>query len=150
MSEKILVQDVVCPNCFKIPESVTIMGPRPDRYGRRLRTYYGWCIECHRGFEVVQFEQCGKWLIHKYRFFQAAGPEGYNVPDWWNTVQELQAPPAVQTGPGGDYESAPAIYTDPHRIANVLMSMKGVLDSMSRTIDNLVKTVLSNGNQQQH
>lgn len=148
MSEKVLVTDVVCPNCFKVPGSVTVMGPRPDRYGRMLRSYFGWCIECHRGFEVVQFASEGKWLIHKYRFFQAVAPEGFNVPDWWNTVQELPLAPMVQTGPGGEYDQAPAIQTDPQRIATILMSIKGVLDSISQTMDNLIQTVLDNGKQQ--
>jgi hypothetical protein len=137
MSEKITVTDVICPNCFQIPPGVTLFNPVTDRYGRTTRSYFGWCIECHQGFEVVQYQQAGRWFIHKYRFWHAAMPEGLNVPDWWNKVNELPDPPVVLTGPCGEYDQA--IKEKQIKTVDLLLKIQGVLKSTCQAVGNLIR-----------
>ena len=100
--------DLVCPECFKALEHrPTVINNKPDRYGRTIRNYYGWCHECDTGFEVVQFKRDARWCIHKFRYYAANVDveAGAAVPDKdWQVLNDLPAPSIVVLGPGGDYD----------------------------------------------
>lgn len=89
----------ICPKCFRELMAPSLSGEK-DRYGRITRSYFGWCLDCNCGFEVIQFKNPNKtldlnkeslgngaflaaflsndpvksiqsgWLINKYRLFK--------------------------------------------------------------------------------
>jgi len=62
------VTDVVCPVCFKpLPYPQVLMEGIDNETGLTVRTYFGWCFECNRGFAVVQFKRGERWVIYKYQ-----------------------------------------------------------------------------------
>lgn len=98
------VKDVVCPDCFQCCSWPSVTRPTTDKYGRTTRTYYGWCEGCGWGFEVIQFEKSGRWIIHRYRYYDRADPSGTKGPArQWQVLAELPEAPVVMTGPGGDF-----------------------------------------------
>jgi len=104
--KEIKVTGVVCPRCIEQLSGYSIITEGPDRYGRYIREYFGWCIHCDTGFEVVQFKKDGRWPIHKYRYYAAKAGCKKIPPSEWTILNELPEPPAVVTGPGGDYDKA--------------------------------------------
>ncbi|MBW1811656.1 MAG: hypothetical protein JRJ87_25940 [Deltaproteobacteria bacterium] len=133
---------VVCPNCYGPPPGVSISREQTDRYGHRLRTYMGWCLNCHLGFEVRQFQKGSNWLIHKYRYYAAVATDIY-VPDWWQTVNELPNAPLVVTGPGGDYDQAynPTGQQNNCRAIDVVQRTHKILQETTQTIGNLIDSI---------
>ncbi len=107
MSESSIVNsqiaDVVCPVCFHSLEHAALEAQYSDRYGRKKRKYYGWCLECNRWCEVEQFERAGRWLIHTFR---EGGSDRERISTMgvpWQQLNEMPEPPPVVVGPGGDY-----------------------------------------------
>jgi len=99
--------DVVCPQCHKPLGKYTAMLTKTDRYGREMREYFGWCLDCDQGNEVVQFKEYGRWQIHKCRYFADIGDGTGALPSSeWQVINKLPDPPAVMLGPGGDYDKA--------------------------------------------
>jgi len=97
--------DVVCPKCFKTLNGCAILPAVCDRYGRTTRTYFGWCNECKCGFEGVQFEKDGRWIIHKHRPYGIRSRDIHYEPiDDFVTLNELPEPAPVVVGSGGDYD----------------------------------------------
>lgn len=130
-----LVPGIVCPNCFKSLMGFCMLRSWRDRYARRLRQYMGWCLDCQTGSEVVQFLADEKWTIHKHRYYAVVIQDGKTVPTGdWQTMNELPEPPAIVTGPGGDYCRG----YDPKTIG----LMKTVLNALKATTKT-VETLLS-------
>lgn len=98
-------QGIICPECFKELKEYSVISNKVDRYGRELRTYYGWCISCELGSEVVQFRQNNKWHIHKHRYYAVTIETDKPLPSReWQIVNELPEPAPVVIGPGGNYD----------------------------------------------
>ncbi|HIJ67254.1 MAG TPA: hypothetical protein HPP51_03095 [Planctomycetes bacterium] len=132
--KKRTVPDVVCPVCCKLmPDPAVIYNY--DRYGRRLRRYFCWCWQCEQGFEVEQFDSDGRWQIHRYRRYvydlqsQACVPKGGFV-----KLHELPEPPAVLTGPGGDYDEP----VDPDEV-KILEDISDILKNLAKALDLFAK-----------
>lgn len=98
------IQGMVCPVCYEHFQYPSVMNSVTDDYGRKIRTFYGWCFKCKRGFEVIQFERDEKWFIYKYRrSIERAGSEKIQLCNKWLKVSELPEPAPIVTGPGGEY-----------------------------------------------
>ena len=94
--------DVVCPECGRPIPLSTIMWCGTDRYNRTTRRYLGGCLSCLRRYAVIEFLQDGKWLIHKYRYYEV--PATKKPPGDWIILNELPEAPPVVIGPGGEYD----------------------------------------------
>lgn len=98
------VPDCVCPLCFKPMANASMMA-LPDRYGRKIRKYFGFCPACRLGSRSIQFERDGRWIIHQYQIydyvseFSHSPPKGKSV-----TLNDLPEPAPIVTGPGGEYD----------------------------------------------
>jgi hypothetical protein len=104
MHPQATVPDVVCPDCFTPVPWATIQQPGTDRYGRTLRTYYGWCFRCNKGAEVIQVLSGDRWPIHKFRSYDLIDDAACRTTGEWVILTPLPQPPLVQHGPGGDYD----------------------------------------------
>ena len=104
-NDKDVMAGVVCPACYKKLIAASIVGGGFDkRYQSCVRTYFGWCFECSHGYEVIQFEKDGNWLIHKYMDYTINAQTHHSRPSGkWQVLCSLPEPPLVMTGPGGDY-----------------------------------------------
>ncbi len=132
---------IVCPNCADRIGCASVMPGRTDRHGRTIRAYFGWCTNCHRGIEVIQFRSNNKWLISQYRYWLTVTENpGSNVSCEWHELNPLPEVPAVVTGPGGDYDKAMMIKT-----ADTLKSINGILYTLKKTIEGLIKTINLSG-----
>jgi len=134
------VEGVVCPVCYKpMPGTVIIQRPA-DRYGRVIRTYFGWCLACNAGCEVVQFQKDGKWLIEKHRPYS---PE----PLAWQKVNSLPESAPIVLGPGGDFDSDIELMptVEPADIelmpVHILDGIRSVLLSVANTV-RLLATIM--------
>jgi len=99
-------KDVVCPVCFR-PTLSAGLKYYDDRYGRNLRRYLGWCRDCLKGFEVIQFARDNRWVIHKYQLYLYGFKTGKSFRKTISKEQilnDLPEPAPVVTGPGGDYD----------------------------------------------
>ena len=100
-----MVKDAVCPVCFKpLVNPMVNEYPNGAKCKRPLRTYFAWCFNCNKGFEVIQFERERRWVIHKYQEYTVDDKEGKcrHIDDW-TVLNEMPEAPLVMTGPGGDY-----------------------------------------------
>ena len=105
LQEFIEGQKVACPQCSARLLGRSVSPASTDRYGRTTRRYFGWCIDCSAGFEVIQFRQGDKWAIHKYRYYAAVLTGDKPIPArHWVVVADLPKPPLAVIGPGGDYD----------------------------------------------
>jgi len=127
----------ICPKCFRELMGPTVAGER-DRYGRIIRSYFGWCVSCDVGFEVVQFKQENTkfgWLINRYRLFKKLeGSEKPQPVTAWLTINELPQPAPVITGPGGQYDKP----FEPETI-NLIETLLNALKATTRTVESLLK-----------
>jgi len=129
------VRDVVCPKCFKdISESAVVLSGQ-KRYGRELRTYFGWCLDCQLGFEVIQFLQDEKWFIHKYRYY-AASLDRPIPSKQWQLINDLPDAPVVVIGPGGDYDKQINLNAECFQL---LKALQKALKSTSEYLEYLLK-----------
>jgi hypothetical protein len=141
--------DAVCPKCFR-----PLPGPRmfpeppgggPDRYGRELRKYLGFCPACNLGCEVIQFHRDGRWVIHRYQHYQIAGSAMHCVADGkWVTINELPEPAPVVVGPGGEFDKQ--IYPlgiTPQAVQTpgleLLSKLRKALEGLCQTIECLMR-----------
>ena len=138
------VADAVCPRCFKPLQWPSIIERRPDRYGRKLRTCLAWCFRCNTGFEIIQFERDGRWLLHKFRQYTISGwsgvkdiMDGRSRFERWELVQELPEPAPVVTGPGGDYDKQIEFQSDSFKL---LKSLHSALKSTCELLKHLLDT----------
>lgn len=94
--------DCVCPKCFR-----PLPGPRmfnePDRYGRQIRKYLGFCPACNLGCEVIQFRREERWVIHRYQLYPYAGAIWQGTGKWV-TLNEMPEPAPIVVGPGGEFD----------------------------------------------
>ncbi len=103
--QNLAVAGLVCPQCFKSlagSEAIAV-STEDDRYGRRLRRYFAFCVGCNKRFEVVQLEREGRWFIHKYQSYTTVEGRAMPAGDWVQ-LNGLPEPAPVVTGPGGDYD----------------------------------------------
>jgi len=129
-------KDVVCPKCFKPLQGQSVLHAIPDRYGRKLRKYFGWCLECNRGFEVVQFDKDNRWHIHKYQNYEVIGQKIHCTPAGnWTTVNELPEPAPVVVGPGGDYDKSFDLET-----VELMKTVLNALKATTKTVELLLKS----------
>jgi len=133
------IKDVVCPVCAKPLPYPRICSHKKDRYGREIRTYFGWCFFCANsncddaGCEVIQFKRDNKWFIHKYQQYaidrqhDTCRPAGK-----WITLNELPEPAPVVTGPGGDYDKSiePAVVSIIEPLYKILSNVTQLLGSL--------------------
>jgi len=94
--------DVACPECGRPIPLSTIMWNGTDRYNRTTRSWLGGCLDCLRRYVVVEFLQDGKWLIHKYRYYEV--PATKKPPGDWIILNDLPEAPPIVVGPGGEYD----------------------------------------------
>jgi len=127
--------DIICPKCYKLlPQTNYTEFASTDRY-RTMRSYFGWCIQCQLGCEVVQFKQRDKWHIHKYRFYATVVSNDKPVPDKnWHIINELPESAPVVTGPGGNYNRQIT-----PEIINIIKSLQNILESTAKTTSLLLK-----------
>ena len=136
-----VIADVVCPACYRALQHPHVDGTGLDRRrGVVIRTYYGWCFECERGWLVIQFMRDGRWLIHKYR--EAKLPEGQSeckLADEWVIVCDLPQPDAVKDTPQLVMTDAP----DPSLASCLQMCrlLTSMLESATQTMVCLAKSV---------
>ena len=134
-TKTIIDADTVCPECYRSVPGAAVLPARQDRYGRRLRSYFGSCLNCKSEFEVIQFKIAGRgrWSIHMFRFYVAK--DAKNLAGPWRTLKELPDPAApVLTGPGGDFDRE-------IRIDSVAFLERGhnALQSLTASFRNLIK-----------
>jgi len=137
-SQDMTVDGCVCPQCYKPLKAPAITDGGADRYGRKLRSYAGMCFECRRGCRVVQFELDGKWLLHAYLPHRYEAGRFVGVGDWIE-VNPLPDPPAVVTGPGGDFDKALNLSAD--LVLPLLRSAAGMMSKVANTIGELLKAI---------
>lgn len=98
------VKDAVCPECFELMICPAVNEHRAGKDSRPMRSYFAWCFKCDKGFEVIQFERAGRWVIHKYQEYTVDDQEGKcRHVNGWTVLNEITDAPLVMTGPGGDY-----------------------------------------------
>jgi len=92
------IKDVTCPICGKaLPYPQIVDARKLDRYSILLRTYYGWCFDCNKGFEVIQFcplDDLAQWVIHKYQPY-TLGCLNKPMHCGWKLVNELPVTPVI-------------------------------------------------------
>jgi len=133
------VKAVICPKCFKSLPGSSIIGPKIDRYDRMVRIYFGWCIHCRVGCEVVQFYKDQLWHINKYRLYGVVAKQVHCKPiGEWTTVNQLPQPAAVVTGPGGQYDKQIDLNT---AYFNLLRALQNALKSTTVILEQLLKTI---------
>ena len=137
-SEALTVDGCVCPQCFKPLKAPAVTVSRRDRYGIRLRDYNGFCFHCRQGCRVLQFERDGKWLLHSYLHHRYESGQFVACGDWIQ-VNPLLEPPAVLTGPGGDYDTVPDLSDD--LIMPLLRSASCMMLKVSHTIRELLEVI---------
>jgi len=132
------VKGVICPMCETHLPYPTIVTQDTDRYGRHLRTYFGWCFECGFGCETIQFERDGLWLIYKYQNYRL-NEDGRHcqLSDGWTIVNDLPEPAPVVIGPGGDYDIEISLAKP------LIDSMQQAANAMSRAMECLLKMMLN-------
>lgn len=95
--------DVVCPECGRPIPLSTILWCGTDRYNKTTRRWLGGCLGCLRRYVVIEFLQDGKWLIHKYRYYEVSAAK--KPPGDWIILNELPEAPLVVVGPGSEYDT---------------------------------------------
>ena len=132
--------EIVCPHCFKPLAGASVLPAQADRYDRITRKYFGWCINCHMGCEVVQFHKYDKWHIHKYRYYAAALPIDKPVPDrQWTELEKLPEPAPVVTGPGGDYDRPCSLENKTH--IEILQGLQKAIKAMAQAVECLLRSL---------
>lgn len=126
--------DVICPHCYHPLKGSSAFGAEADRYGRITRKYFGWCLQCDMGCEVVQFIAESKWHLHRFRYWRKTGEFGVNRADEWVDVEPLPQAPPVLTGPGGDYDQAA-------ELAPYFLNITSHLQAIMNTLSEVVKSV---------
>ncbi len=144
----LIVDGCVCPQCFKHLRAPVVTGHPIDRYGPRTRSYAGMCFVCCQACRVFQFEQDGKWLIHRHLVHRYESGQFIAYGDWI-TVNPLPEPPAVLNGPGGDYDAVPDPANDPfltaiQGAASGLMQATNAIGQLLKAIEKLRHNGLDN------
>jgi len=119
--------DAMCPKCFR-PVAAKIFD-EPDRYGRKIRKYLGFCEKCNAGCEVIQFLREGRWLIHRYQLYPYAGAMCYGTGVWFQ-LNEMPEPAPIVIGPGGEFDK---------QVWPLLSKLRTSLEGVCQTIECLMK-----------
>jgi len=99
-----LVPEVVCPACGRLLIRPKVLPTRwLYRYKVLMRSYFGWCFDCDKGCEVMQFRDDNKWKIYKWRPYLLVNDKP--VHGRWAVKNQMPVA-AVIVGPGGDYDSS--------------------------------------------
>jgi hypothetical protein len=77
------IADVVCPVHFKPLPYPNVQRSEKDTAGLEIRTYFGWCFECNRGYAVIQFKRGERWIIYKYQQYVHDAIETSPQPPGW-------------------------------------------------------------------
>lgn len=134
----------VCPQCFKHLRAPVVTDHPIDRHSPRTRSYAGMCFVCRQACRVFQFAQDGKWLIHKHLVHRYESGQFIAYGDWI-TVNPLPIPPAVLTGPGGDFDKVPDPSYDPaisaiEAISSLMLlttqALGNILEELTRSHNN--------------
>ena len=131
--DALTVEGAVCPQCFKPLKAPSITPGGDDPYGRRTRSYAGFCFDCRTGCRVVQFERDGRWAINSYQPHRYENGAFIGVGDWI-VVNPLPEPPLLTTGPGGDYTKH---YTED----DIDRAIEQLLDGAWRMLTNTAETL---------
>jgi len=130
--------DAVCPKCFR-----PLPGPRmfdePDRCGRELRKYLGFCPACNLGCEVIQFKRDGRWVIHRYQYYPVVDTAMHCVGlGKWVMLNEMPEPAPIVLGPGGEYDKQiyPVGLTPG---VELLTKLRKALEALCQTIECLMR-----------
>lgn len=126
-SDDLIVNGCVCPQCYKHLRAPVVTDHPTDRYGPRTRSYAGMCFACRQACRVYQFEQDDKWLIHKHLVHRYESGTFIGIGDWIE-VNPLPEPPAVLTGPGGDFDKPLDLSDDP-----VVHLLQSAFDMLAKT-----------------
>jgi hypothetical protein len=132
------LEGCVCPQCFKPLKAPSVTESPPDRYGIKLRSYAAMCFTCGQACKVIQFEADGKWIILSYRIHLYESGRFFGYGDWI-TVNPLPEPPAVMTGPGGDYDKVPDLSGE--LALPLLRSASGMMSKVAHTIRELLEVI---------
>jgi len=130
------IDGAICPLCYGLLPHPAILEQKTDNFGRTIRRYFGWCLKCNSGYEVMQFLQAEKWHIHKYQIYRFIGnimhcaPIGEII-----DVQDLPLPAPVITGPGGDYNRQHDLNKE---ISDLLHTLKGAMSKVCELLDELL------------
>ena len=128
--KKPIDKQIICPKCYNCLTGYSLFKGEKDDSGRHTRHYMGWCSSCDIGFEVVQFKKDDKWHLQKYRYYAAVLDIDKPVPAaGWVTLERVPEPPAVVTGPGGDYTKS--------------WDLKGEQIKLLKTVHNSLTSVLN-------
>jgi hypothetical protein len=136
-----VVADIVCPVCFGGLPHAQIVTQKADEHGNEIRTYFGWCFECNRGYAVIQFARGNRWLIHKYMQYalsEVSASAGEMIinhckPEQdWVVLNDLPRPAPVVLGPGGDFTK---------QITPELKSFKENIKAMQNSLSKLLKSI---------
>lgn len=135
-----VVKDAVCAKCFRHIQYPQIVSKGTDRYGRTIRTYFGWCFGCHIGCEVIQFERDGRWVIHKYQNYAVKDGSHSQLSNKWTVLNELPESAAVVLGPGGDYDKQ--INPEDISFKPILKNILAALKATTKTVECLLEIII--------
>jgi hypothetical protein len=137
------VKDVICPECFRHLTAPTVMPQERHASGNTIRSYFGWCFNCNKGFAAMQFynAQLGRWVLCQYQHYTLVG----GVPilnNQFHVVCPMPDIPVIKTGTGGDYtqgltpsDVAGAV----HQTKEVMAKVVHILQELKSTLNQIVK-----------
>lgn len=131
-----VVVETVCPACGLVFTGRKGQPARSDRYGRRTKESYAWCVSCKRGYNFVSFEDDnGLWVIHKYVTYIESEASGKSIPVATVELSPMPKVAPVITGPGGDYDVPMDIKTAANEQIEQAM---GILNKLSKVVVTLM------------
>jgi len=143
----VTIKGVVCPECNSLIQLPLITGVDhclhecPERYIQTaMRRYFGWCLDCKCGAEVIQFQDGDLWRINQYRMYRQAAGEKPTPITGWIKLNELPQPAPVVTGPGGCYDK-PAQLTVVTIPAASLKAVHNVLQNSAKVMGELLRAL---------
>ena len=127
--------DAICPKCFKPLANPKVM-LEPDRYGRELRKYLGFCPACSIGCETIQFKRGRRWVIHRYQVYAYIGTNIHcQAMGGWTTLNDLPEPAPIVVGPGGDFDNQIT-----PQVGELLGKLRAALEGVCRVIECLMQS----------
>jgi hypothetical protein len=91
-----------CPQCNKPLNTYCSRENKNERFSLETRTIFGWCQNCNKSIEILQFFQ-GVWQTSGFKFYRRIGKK--TICYKWHDVAELPVP-AVVTGPAEEFDKA--------------------------------------------
>ena len=122
---------VVCLKCYR-PVLASLLTPKPDRYGRKLRHYLGFCVDCQIGCEVEQYQSVTGdevWYLVRHRFWVYGGAGEMVFDREWAVDADMPEPAPVCVGTGGDYDRQ--IYLTVQRTEKLLTQVRHIMSQIN-------------------